>query len=107
MRGARLFWALLMVVAAALIAPNAIAACTSPAGVAGDQIYNSTYNVMQFCNGTNWVNMGGVASNVTAAGSTGAIQFNTGNALDADSSYLVWDKTNHRLGIGAEIQRGR
>src|SRR5262249_49677498 len=68
---------------------------------AGDQIYNSSYNVMQFCNGTNWVNMGGVASSVSAAGTTGAVQFNTSNALDADANYLIWDKTNHRLGIGS------
>ena len=64
-------------------------------------IFSSTYNVMQYCDGTNWVNMGGVASSVTAAGSSGALQFNTGNTLDADSSYLIWDKTNHRLGIGS------
>ncbi len=35
------------------------AACTNPAGVEGEQIYNSTYDMMQFCNGSNqWVNMG-------------------------------------------------
>jgi hypothetical protein len=84
-----------------LIAPlPARADCTTPAGVAGKIIFNTTYNVMQYCNGTNWINMGGVASSSTAAGSAGAIQFNTGNVLDADSSYFAWDKTNHRLGIG-------
>ena len=55
---------------------------------------------MQYCNGTNWINMGGVASNVTAAGGSGSVQFNTGNVLDAESA-LVWDKTNDRLGIGS------
>ncbi|MGO8952055.1 MAG: beta strand repeat-containing protein [Rhodomicrobium sp.] len=44
----------------------ALADCTSPAGTAGDQIYNSTYNVMQYCNGVNWMNMG-------TAGGTGAL----------------------------------
>ena len=73
----------------------------TPSGVAGKIIFNSTYNVMQYCDGTNWINMGGVASNTAAAGSTGAVQFNTANALDADSSYFIWDKTNHRLGIGS------
>ena len=34
------------------------AACSSPTGAAGDQIYNSTVSLMQFCNGTNWINMG-------------------------------------------------
>jgi hypothetical protein len=89
--GAALIWA----------APGlAHADCTGPAGVAGQIIYNTTFSVMQYCNGTNWINMGGVASNVTAAGSTGYVQFNTGNVLDAESA-LVWDKTNNRLGIGS------
>jgi hypothetical protein len=74
--------------------------CSGPSGVAGQIIYNTTFNVMQYCNGTNWINMGGVASSVTAAGSTGYIQFNTSNALDAESA-LIWDKTNNRLGIGS------
>jgi hypothetical protein len=37
---------------------SAFASCTSPTGTAGDQIYNTTYNLMQYCNGTGWVNMG-------------------------------------------------
>ncbi len=42
-----------------LLAPAAAnAACANPAGVAGDQIYSSNYNVMQYCNGSSWVNMG-------------------------------------------------
>ena len=41
---------------------QAYADCTNPAGTEGQQIYNTTYNAMQFCNGTNWVAMtGGVA----------------------------------------------
>jgi hypothetical protein len=36
----------------------------------------------------------------TVAGSTGDIQFNTSNALDADTGQLFWDKTNNQLGIG-------
>ena len=31
--------------------------CTGPAGVAGQIIYNTTFSVMQYCNGTNWINM--------------------------------------------------
>jgi hypothetical protein len=34
------------------------AACTNPSGIEGEQIYNSTYKTMQFCNGTDWINMG-------------------------------------------------
>jgi hypothetical protein len=40
------------------IAAKSFAACTLPPGTAGDIIYNSTYSVMQYCNGTEWVNMG-------------------------------------------------
>ena len=36
----------------------AFAACSTPTGTAGDQIYSSTYNQMMFCNGTSWINMG-------------------------------------------------
>jgi hypothetical protein len=87
--------------AAMLLLPQTLRAdCATPTGIAGEIIFNSTHSVMQYCNGSDWVNMGGVASSVTAAGSAGAVQFNTGNVLDADSSNFLWDKTNHRLGIG-------
>lgn len=45
---------------------DARAACTNPPGNEGDQVYNGTHKVMQFCDGTNWWSMkggGGVASN--------------------------------------------
>ena len=84
-----------------LLPALAQADCTNPSYVAGAIIFNSTYHVMQYCDGTNWINMGGVAANTAGAGSTGAVQFNTSNVLDADSSYFIWDKTNHRLGIGS------
>jgi hypothetical protein len=38
--------------------PVLASGCTTPAGTAGDQIYNSISNTMQYCNGANWVNMG-------------------------------------------------
>ncbi len=43
---------------AALSATTVHAACSTPVGSSGDQFYNTTYSMMQFCNGTNWVNMG-------------------------------------------------
>jgi hypothetical protein len=92
---------LLLLCVFALAPAYAQANCSGPAGIAGTIIFNTTFNVMQYCDGTNWINMGGVASNTAAAGSTSAVQFNTSNALDADSSYFIWDKTNHRLGIGS------
>ena len=38
---------------------GAKADCMTPAGVAGDQFFNSTYSRMQYCDGANWINMGG------------------------------------------------
>lgn len=37
------------------------AACSNPAGEAGEQIYNADYKTMQFCDGTNWISMKGGA----------------------------------------------
>jgi hypothetical protein len=45
-----------------LSAPNAFAACSSPSGLEGDLSYNSTYHVMQFCNGSSWITAGGTCS---------------------------------------------
>ena len=97
--------------------------CTNPVGVAGDQIYSVTYNMMQFCNGNLWINMSaniGVGSLTsgdwcttdgtlincttvpplqTAAGSDTQIMFNHSGAY-AGSSSFVWDYTHTRLGIG-------
>lgn len=88
---------------------TANAACTGPTGNTGDIIYASNYNTMAFCNGTTWTSMaGGVSVTVNTsggatanpAGSTGDVQFNTANALDADTGNFFWDKSYHRLGIG-------
>lgn len=38
----------------------AYAQCTVPPGNAGEQFYNTTHNVMQYCNGSDWVNMGAI-----------------------------------------------
>jgi hypothetical protein len=46
-------------------APAAWAACTVPAGNAGD-----TYKVMQYCNGSNWVNTGAVMPSAPQTGCT-------------------------------------
>jgi hypothetical protein len=52
----------------------AFAACSTPAGVEGDQFYNTTYSVMQFCNGTNWVNMGAMGGGADNLGDHTATQ---------------------------------
>jgi hypothetical protein len=35
------------------------AACSNPIGNAGEQMYNSSHSVMQYCDGTDWTAMGG------------------------------------------------
>ena len=37
------------------------AACINPTGIEGNQVYNTTYKVMQFCDGNNWISMKGGA----------------------------------------------
>ena len=51
----------------ALCAPSAaLALCTSPAGVEGDMVYNSTWHVLQFCdNASTWRPMGAVPGTET------------------------------------------
>lgn len=66
-------------VLAFLNAGPAWATCTSPAGVAGDQVYNSTNNLMEFCNGSSWVAMG---ANLAVGTLT------TGDACTTDGSYI-------------------
>ena len=53
---------LLILALVAAMPHKAFAACTTPTGAAGDIIYNGTYNVLQYCNGTNWVNAGSLGS---------------------------------------------
>ncbi|NCC23337.1 MAG: LamG domain-containing protein, partial [Alphaproteobacteria bacterium] len=45
---------------------SAHAACLNPAGSAGQVIYNSDHNVLQYCDDTNWISMGDHRSTVTA-----------------------------------------
>jgi hypothetical protein len=53
-----------------------------------------------FFSGTMVASGNGLATaSSTVAGTTKDIQFNTSNALDADTGLFVWDKTNHRLGV--------
>jgi hypothetical protein len=55
----RLAAASLLVAALAALTPHAaFAGCLTPNGIAGDIIYNGTYNVLQYCNGTNWIDAG-------------------------------------------------
>ena len=63
------------------MAGNAFAACTSPPGTEGDQFYNTTYHTMQFCNGTNWMNMG-------TGGITGIGTLTNGDLCTSDGTVI-------------------
>jgi hypothetical protein len=58
MKGEKLVLLFVAFAFVALFGSPAFAACSTPTGSAGDQYYNTDHNVMQYCNGTNWVNMG-------------------------------------------------
>jgi hypothetical protein len=73
--------ALLLGLLALAVPAMASAACTNPSYPEGAQYYNSTYHVMQYCNGTNWVNMGAPSSGV-ADGDKGDIT--------VSGSGLIW-----------------
>lgn len=71
----------------------------------GRVTYDTTNNRFYFCNGTAWVYTAmGTSGGATAAGSANDVQFrNTSTgAFDADGTF-IYDKTNHRLGIGSTV----
>jgi hypothetical protein len=56
----------LIFLAALLFSVPARADCAGPAGPEGQVMYNVTYKTMQFCNGTDWIAMGGGGSTIGA-----------------------------------------
>lgn len=62
---------ILFLLLAFLLPTTVHAACVNPAGNAGEQLYNSTHNVMQYCNGTDWTAMRGTLNHLNC--STGQI----------------------------------
>src|SRR5437868_12388226 len=103
---------LLTVLAVAVFPGSAHAGCSGPAGNEGDFIYNGDYHVMQYCNGTAWMQMGSspgpagptgppgpqgpVGPGGSPAGASGQVQFNAGGSFGA-SANLYWDPANSRL----------
>ncbi|WP_439926188.1 hypothetical protein [Nitrobacter sp. JJSN] len=80
----------------ASIAVDAWAACSSPAANAGDQSFDSTQNVMVYCDGSNWISMAGGVS-VTIGGTTNVpggsanqVQYNNGSGGFAGDSGLTY-----------------
>ncbi|GAB9155392.1 hypothetical protein BDS110ZK25_53480 [Bradyrhizobium diazoefficiens] len=101
----------LLILALALMAGQAYAACSNPAGAAGQTRYASNYNVMVYCDGTNWVSMAGGVS-VTVGGTTNNpggnntnIQYNSGGSF-AGSDNLAWDNTNRNMQVSGSVQFG-
>ena len=45
------------------------AACTDPEGAEGEQVFNTTHGVMQYCDNSQWVRMDGYGSSLWAQGS--------------------------------------
>ena len=66
--------------------------CSSPDGVEGEVDYNYTHAVMQYCNGSDWINMGPIVSgSAPAAPTTGLVAHwkldeTTGSTTAADSA---------------------
>ncbi len=56
------FTFLVLVGLIALAPRTASAACASPAGGAGEMIYNADYNTVQFCDNTSWISMSGTVA---------------------------------------------
>ena len=78
-----------------MAAPNAYAACSSPAGVAGRMTYTS--NILYYCNDTAWVPMKG-ASISSCAGTTGGtiryVAYNEGSPTTTTGMHQFCDGTN-------------
>lgn len=71
-----------LLVTALLVPARAFANCSIPAGIAGDIIYNSTYNVVQFCNGTNWVNTASTVASTIGTLTNGDICTTNGTVIN-------------------------
>lgn len=67
------------------------AACTNPAGVEAEIVYNTDHNVMQFCNDTNWVSMAVTDETIALLSSIGDVQ---DTISPGDGQVLTWDNTN-------------
>jgi hypothetical protein len=72
-----------------LLAGQASAACSTPTGAAGDQFFNTTHSVMQYCDGANWVNMGSPGSGALGDGDKGDITVSSDGAAWAIDSGAV------------------
>jgi hypothetical protein len=89
----RHFWLLPMLAAfvpAMIVAPGTAraAGCTVPVGAAGDLIFNTTSNNMQYCNGTYWVNMG-AATGQFGGMTAGDLCTTDGTQINCQTQYIA------------------
>ncbi|MCD8494060.1 MAG: hypothetical protein LRY36_00820 [Alphaproteobacteria bacterium] len=79
---------LFLFIAILTLPATAQADCTGPAGKVAEIIYNVDYKVMQYCNGTDWVGMGGGDSYFWKEDGSGGISYGgpiKTNGMDADN----------------------
>ena len=70
--------------------------CVNPAGIEGEQVYNSTHKTMQFCDGTNWYSMkGGTVTTLDA------LSCSNGQVIKWNNGSSIWECANDDSG-GAE-----
>lgn len=83
---------------------TAKADCASPVGVEADMYYNTTYKRVQFCDGTNWINMGvsfaGTVDNLGNHTATANIQLGAYWLSGDGGSEGISVDTSGRVGIG-------
>lgn len=79
---------------------SANAACTNPAGVEGNQVYNTTHKVMQYCDGTTWISMKGGVGSGTDTLST--LSCTDGQVAKWNNGGGVWECAADNAGGGAE-----
>lgn len=91
----KIFFALVLTL---FYSAKAFAACTSPAGVAGQMQYISGVSQVQFCNGTSWQAMNNTTT-ATACTPAGKIQYVSSEVMWCNGS--VWVKTAPSTDYGA------
>jgi hypothetical protein len=77
--------------------------CANPAGVAGSIYYNTSYRVMQYCDGTIWVPGGRLSYNPVAVTFDGATNYLTqSSAYGADSTAVTGSFWARRITTGQQ-----